>query len=40
VLNAARLTRHLPVLHTSDAVAESAQRAVAAPAAPPLLGVR
>ena len=40
VLNAARLTRQLPVLHTSDAVAESAQRAVAAPAAPPLLGVR
>lgn len=40
VLNAARLTRQLPVLHTSDAVAESAQRAVTAPAAPPLLGVR
>ena len=40
VLNAARLTRQLPVLHTSDAAAESAQRAVTAPAAPPLLGVR
>ncbi|MEG2999947.1 MAG: cation-translocating P-type ATPase [Comamonas sp.] len=40
VLNAARLAKQLPVLHTSDAVAESAQRAVTASAAPPLVGVR
>jgi Cu2+-exporting ATPase len=38
VLNAARLTRRYRC--ASDAVAESAQRAVTAPAAPPLLGVR
>ena len=40
VLNAARLAKQLPVLHTSDAVAESAQRAVTASAAPPFVGVR
>lgn len=40
VLNAARLAKQLPVLHTADAVAESAQRAVPASAASPFVGVR